>query len=73
MSRRSYLYGNLGGEDVSSKDVGKVRCPIWQCSGHLYLKTEKHSDGPKREDGWQMPSIKCDDCGTVFRNGMLDK
>ena len=43
-----------------------VHCPNWQCSGSLYLK-ENESYG---ENPWQVPDLVCDDCGTIWKNGL---
>lgn len=46
-----------------------VHCPNWTCGGTLYL-VEPIAEGKKgyQEGAWQVPDIRCDDCGTTWHN-----
>lgn len=67
-----YLYGCEAPKEKDDFDCkNRVRCPIWQCSGHLYTKTEDVQID--NDSAWQLPNIICDDCGTVFVNSLLVK
>lgn len=68
-----YLCGceKIDDDKPNAPHIGKVRCPIWQYSGHLYLKTENVQID--NDSAWQLPNIVCDDCETVFVNSLLVK
>ena len=42
------------------------QCPIWQCGGTLH-QIEWERDIPSNIPGWQVPLLKCDNCGGLYQ------
>jgi hypothetical protein len=53
-------------EDPMNENIPiETPCPIWQCGGTLH-QIEWERPIPNDYPGWQVPLLKCDNCGGLY-------